>query len=218
MGFLALVEFEEGNTREAEQLAHRAIDYAEAQGLSETAHASTAYVALGMILVERGDLLEAEERMERAIALKRGMGRHHAGYPHALLAYAPIRQALGDHTGARTLFDEARALIEEYEDPGRLLLSSLDRVKGKLGLVPRGRGGLGQDPDDGELDLMPQLTDRETAVLKLLLTDLTQRQIGGELYLSFNTVKSHSRAIYRKLGASSRKEAVNRARLYGLVA
>ncbi len=61
------------------------------------------------------------------------------------------------------------------------------------------------------------LTDREAAVLKLLKTDLTQRQIGSELYLSVNTVKSHARAIYRKLGASSREEAVEQARLGGLV-
>jgi LuxR family transcriptional regulator, maltose regulon positive regulatory protein len=50
---------------------------------------------------------------------------------------------------------------------------------------------------------VPLLTDRETAVLKLLGTDLRQREIGGDLYLSFNTVKSHARAIYRKLGVSS---------------
>ena len=218
MGYLALIEYEEGNTRRAEQLAHRTIDFAEAHGLSESAQSSAACVVLGMILAERGEVLEAEERMERALALRRSMGRHQAGYLYALLAYAPIRQALGDHIGARTLVDEARALMDEYEDPGRLLLSSLDRAKDKLGLLPRRRGELGQDSNDGELDLMPLLTDRETAVLKLLVTDLTQRQIGGELYLSFNTVKSHARAIYRKLGVSSRKEAVDQARLYGLIA
>ena len=54
-------------------------------------------------------------------------------------------------------------------------------------------------------------------MLKLLGTDLTQRQIGSELYLSFNTVKSHTKAIYRKLGVSSRAEMVEQARLRALI-
>ena len=45
-------------------------------------------------------------------------------------------------------------------------------------------------------------------VLRLLTTDLTQRQIGEQLYLSVNTVKTHTRGIYRKLGASSRSDAI----------
>jgi LuxR family maltose regulon positive regulatory protein len=43
------------------------------------------------------------------------------------------------------------------------------------------------------------------------------REIGSALYVSLNTVKSHSKGIYRKLGASSREEAVERARELGLV-
>ena len=49
-------------------------------------------------------------------------------------------------------------------------------------------------------------------VLRLLAGGLTEREIGGELYLSFNTVHSHVKAIYRKLGVSSRAEAVEHAR------
>jgi LuxR family maltose regulon positive regulatory protein len=49
-------------------------------------------------------------------------------------------------------------------------------------------------------------------VLRLLASDLTQREIGSELYLSLNTVKSHTRSIFRKLGVSGREQAVTRAR------
>jgi LuxR family maltose regulon positive regulatory protein len=62
-----------------------------------------------------------------------------------------------------------------------------------------------------------ELTDRELAVLRLLRSELSLREIGAALYVSLNTVKTHSRGIYRKLDASSRQEAVNRARELGLV-
>jgi LuxR family transcriptional regulator, maltose regulon positive regulatory protein len=48
-------------------------------------------------------------------------------------------------------------------------------------------------------------------VLRLLRSGLTERKIARELYLSFNTVHSHVKAVYRKLGVSSRAEAVARS-------
>ena len=48
-------------------------------------------------------------------------------------------------------------------------------------------------------------------MLRLLRSGLTEREIGRELYLSFNTVHSHVKAVYRKLGVSSRAEAVARS-------
>ena len=56
------------------------------------------------------------------------------------------------------------------------------------------------------------LTPREEAVLQLLTTRLSLREISQELYVSLNTIKSHTRAIYRKLNASTRYEAVQRGR------
>ena len=53
-----------------------------------------------------------------------------------------------------------------------------------------------------------ELSDAERRVLRLLASDLSLREIGRELFLSMNTVKTHKRAIYRKLGVSSRTEAV----------
>ena len=62
-----------------------------------------------------------------------------------------------------------------------------------------------------------ELTEREHAVLRLLDTDLSQREIGSALFVSLNTVKTHVRGILRKLDASKRAEAVERARRFGLV-
>ena len=57
-----------------------------------------------------------------------------------------------------------------------------------------------------------QLTQRERRVLQLLTGDLSERDIGRELYVSHNTVHSHVRSIYRKLGVSSRAHALQRTR------
>jgi LuxR family maltose regulon positive regulatory protein len=56
------------------------------------------------------------------------------------------------------------------------------------------------------------LTDREQSVLAYMATSMTAAEIAAELYLSINTVKTHLGAIYRKLGAGGRREAVRRAR------
>ena len=62
------------------------------------------------------------------------------------------------------------------------------------------------------------LTRSEVRVLRYLPTNLSSPEIAAELYLSTNTVKTHQRHLYQKLGASSRTEAVERARALGLLA
>ena len=62
-----------------------------------------------------------------------------------------------------------------------------------------------------------ELTERELAVLQLLPSGLSQREIGTALYVSQNTVKTHMRGIYGKLGASSRRQAVTRGHELGLL-
>ena len=62
-----------------------------------------------------------------------------------------------------------------------------------------------------------ELSDRELSILALLPTELTLREVAATLFLSMNTVKTHTRSIYRKLGASTRAEAVHRAEELGLV-
>ena len=61
------------------------------------------------------------------------------------------------------------------------------------------------------------LTERELSVLRYLPSTLSQREIAAELYVSVNTVKTHSKSIYRKLGVDGRKAAVQVARDNGLL-
>ena len=57
-----------------------------------------------------------------------------------------------------------------------------------------------------------ELSAREQGVLRYLQTRLSTREIAGELFISMNTLKSHLKSVYRKLDASSRSDAVARAR------
>jgi LuxR family maltose regulon positive regulatory protein len=59
-------------------------------------------------------------------------------------------------------------------------------------------------------NLPDDLTERQVRVLRLLRGSLTLTEIATELSLSPNTVKTHTQAIYRKLGVSSREDAVVR--------
>jgi LuxR family maltose regulon positive regulatory protein len=61
------------------------------------------------------------------------------------------------------------------------------------------------------------LTGRELAVLRLLPGDLSLREIGAALFLSLNTVKTHTRSIYGKLEVATRADAVARAQEAGLI-
>ena len=64
---------------------------------------------------------------------------------------------------------------------------------------------------------MESLSKSELAVLRLFDAERSAREIGGELYLSHNTVKTHIRAIYRKLGVRTREDALARAEALGLL-
>jgi LuxR family maltose regulon positive regulatory protein len=66
-------------------------------------------------------------------------------------------------------------------------------------------------------EILDAPSEAEVAVLRLLASDLSARQIAATLFLSLNTVRTHTRAIYRKLGVNSRADAVARADVLGLL-
>jgi LuxR family transcriptional regulator, maltose regulon positive regulatory protein len=69
----------------------------------------------------------------------------------------------------------------------------------------------------GLRSLPEPLTDSEARVLRLLATNLSKREIGAELCLSVNTIKTHVKHIYAKLDVQTRRQAVERARDLGLL-
>jgi LuxR family maltose regulon positive regulatory protein len=77
--------------------------------------------------------------------------------------------------------------------------------------------GHGKDRTPIKQDLVEPLSDRELEVLRLLTTDLDGPDIARELVVSLSTIRSHTKAIYSKLGVSSRRGAVHRGEELGLL-
>lgn len=72
--------------------------------------------------------------------------------------------------------------------------------------------------DEGQASLPAEpLTAREVCVLRLLRGTLTLGEVGQELYVSKNTIKSHTQAIYRKLGVTDRRDAIRRGQDLGIL-
>jgi len=62
-----------------------------------------------------------------------------------------------------------------------------------------------------------QLSEREMEVLRLLATDLTGPQIAQQLFVTVNTLRTHTKHIFTKLDVSTRRAAVRRAVETGLL-
>jgi LuxR family maltose regulon positive regulatory protein len=128
---------------------------------------------------------------------------------YSLLALAGIRQRLGRNEDARRIYEQARAAVANGEDPG-ILSDRLGRTERALRFRPHA-----QAPRAG--GSREALSDAELSVLRLLRSQLSQRGIAGELHLSFNTIKTHTRNIYGKLDVAERCDAVARARELSLI-
>ena len=158
------------------------------------------------------------------------------GLAHAFLLEAIARETLGDPAAAGRALERALGLAE----PDRAL--SLFLLHPAPGLLERHArhgtahaaliaeilsllAGNSSAPSPGSQagwarsrSLDEQLTDSEIRVLRYLPTHLTAHEIANELFLSVNTVGTHMRHLYAKLGVHSRHEAVDRARALGLLA
>jgi LuxR family maltose regulon positive regulatory protein len=121
------------------------------------------------------------------------------------LALARASLLTSDRSGAELLRDEAETLAVAQPDATRAKaqLAELDELLDAV----RDRGSW--DPSS--------LTTAELRVLHYLPTNLTMAEIGGRLFISRNTAKTHATAIYRKLAATTRGEAVEAAEGLGLL-
>ena len=211
--------------------SRQAIELAERHGWGEEPLAGMACTQLGIVLLYQGRLDEAEPWLERAERTLRtevepaaGMSLHYAR--------AVLELTRGRCADARVSFASAEALAEALVTPHApvtwmrswllqtlVRLGQTDRVEQALAeLSQEGyRRGLGEIVPP-VVTVTEQLTDSETRVLRYLPTHLTMHDIASELFLSVNTVNTHRRHVYTKLGVHSRHEAVDRARALGLLA
>jgi len=207
LSFLSLVATEEGYLEEAESHARVARELVEGLRPYRSPQTSQAPIALGCVLAERGKLEEAREELESGLSVRRRLpGLSPWPTLIGLLALAPVLAALGDRAGARAVLAEARTLLEAYPDAG-MFPERLERQERKL--RPR------EEAQEGQLD--GDLTERERDVLRLLLGESSTRQMAQSLYVAPSTVRAQIKSIYRKLGVSSRKRAVDEARARRLI-
>jgi LuxR family transcriptional regulator, maltose regulon positive regulatory protein len=200
LGYRALIHAGEGRLEEAERDGLAALGESDEPGFAEHFVLTIAHLARAKALMREGHVAAADSAGARAVELsRRGAGRLEVAA--ALMALAEARHSGGDVESARACVREASELVERCPDPG-MVAEALAHAERRLGRSKRSR----------DVALRDDLSDRELAVLRLLPSGLSQREIGGELFVSLNTVKSHIKSIYRKLGADSRADAVQRAR------
>ena len=207
-GGLAAIEYERGDAASASARAADAIALAEEHDLSEHWASSLSLAVRGQLLDRTGDLEAADRVLLRAVELaRRGVASIEIAY--SLLGLAGVRQRLGHHDEARQIYEEARNAVAKCEDPG-ILSERLARAERGVKLAPH--HGVSRTTSAGEA-----LSGAELSVLRLLRSELTQREIAAELHLSFNTIKTHTRNIYRKLGVAERADATARAHELSLI-
>jgi LuxR family maltose regulon positive regulatory protein len=204
LAVLSLLAGDQGDDDIALAMARRAAATADMQGLSAEPMCGIAYAALGRAMARQGELTQAEAQLERALEPV-GIESMVMQRAFALLLLAPVRRSRGDLAAARALVGQARELIERSTDPG-MLASLLERTERALASALHRRA-----------EAAAPLSERELVVLRLLPTELSTQEIGRELSVSVHTVRSQVQAIYRKLQASTRAEAVEQARKLGLL-
>jgi LuxR family maltose regulon positive regulatory protein len=210
-GYQALLAVDRGDLALADSLAGDA-ESAVGQTLSES-HFVAMFPALARARLElrRADWADAWHAATTAVERGRqGAGR--VELAAALLTAAAAGRVYLDAATHPTadvhpaaLMGEARGILRRCADPGPVVATWLAEEQRAEAARTRQEG------------LFEPLTDRELAILRMLPAPGSLRELAADLFVTPNTLKTHLRAIYRKLGAESREEAVIRAREGGLI-
>jgi len=158
------------------------------------------------IALHRGDAQAARRELVSAQRLRAMLTYAH---PHlavqARIELIRVHLALADLGGARTLMREIDEVLQHRPDLGTLVGEAAAlRARLAADRAPAASGA-------------SSLTAAELRVLPMLATHLSFPEIGAEMFLSPHTIKSQAMSIYRKLGASSRHQAVTLSRKLGLL-
>lgn len=207
LGHLALISAEQGQLSDAEHHIRRASGSARDLANAEHLVDVMVSVATARLLAMRGDAAAALTAADMAVR-SAGQGGAILEVAKALSIKAEIVERLGDHQTAEGILAEVSLLLRDRGDAG-ITSTPLASADPNAAVAPTSR--------HQQYVVDEQLTPKELEVLRLLATRLSRREIGARLYVSLNTVKSHQRAIYRKLGVAHRGAAVSRARDLGLL-
>jgi LuxR family maltose regulon positive regulatory protein len=206
LGGLSLTEAELGQVDRSRRTAEESMEVVENRSLHALPPVSIAFSALGQSQAAAGDLRNAMTTLEFGLNLRRKVpGLAPWGTIHHLLVMGRVAITAGDLRLARQLLDEASPLIRQYHKGTAAMIARLEVAQRML-----------RQHEPTNHSTQP-LTAREIEVLRRLDGSASLSQIAAELYLSPNTVKTHTAALYRKLGARSRSEAVRIGREHNLI-
>jgi LuxR family maltose regulon positive regulatory protein len=202
--YRALCLLERGEADAASREVDRCIDARVAFRLGHDHVYLPAEQALARLRTETGDAalgrLTAANTLERA----REHGDTVLVVPHLLLELARADHALGRTREAAIALNQAEELCRDARDAGAL--------PARLGALRR--RFTFADPSSSARE---RLSRRELDVLMLLPSDMSAAAIASELFVSVNTARSHIKSIYRKLGVTTRADAVSAARKTALI-
>lgn len=200
---LAWMAIDENRLDDAERLLMEANELVREHALAEPIVGDWIDATLGVVRTRQGRVDEAHRLLVSAVDRMRSNAPP-LMFAQALLELVRIRREVGSPGDARLLLDEARAVIDECSDPG-IVRAHLERAaKGVM-------------PVHHQVVRERALTEREREVLRLFEKGMSKREIAQQLYLSLNTIHSHTKSIYRKLGVFSRDDAIARAREVGIL-
>jgi len=190
-------------------LASFRVGLARGQALGERVKTGWSLLNMGNTLYLTGEHTQAESALIQALALFEAVGTS-IGVMWAKYILARIALARNDRAAAQQLAEAALQIANQVHS--HLWIGQLDDFFKLL------------NPEPAAPELAPavhpvlpeRLSERELEVLHLLQSDLDGPDIARCLHVSLNTVRYHSKNIYRKLGVTSRREAVRQAKELGL--
>jgi LuxR family maltose regulon positive regulatory protein len=201
-----LLAIQRDDWAQAEVLANQALAIMAARQLDDYIMSPLVRAVAARTALHRGDVPAARDHLVHATRLRPLLT--YAIPDHAVQTLLELGRAyltLDDLAGARTVLGQARDILKLRPDLG-ILPAQVNELRSRLELARRA----GPGPSS--------LTTAELRLLPLLATHLTFREVGQRLYISQNTVKTQAISIYRKLGVSSRSQAVQRVQEIGLLA
>jgi LuxR family maltose regulon positive regulatory protein len=205
LGERSLLAAARGDYHEAEDLALEACDLMEDTELKDYSTSALALAASARAMLRHGLWEKARHQLSLAENLLPALTSALpwlAVQVRLELGYAFV--TLRDHDGAQRMLQEACEILDLKPKLG-VLSAGVDALADEINDMPTGAGR------------SSGLTAAELRLLPLLSTHLSFREIGERLFVSRNTIKTQAISVYRKLGVSSRSEAIDRASELGLV-
>ncbi|HEX8508057.1 MAG TPA: LuxR C-terminal-related transcriptional regulator, partial [Propionibacteriaceae bacterium] len=210
-GLLAQLLIETGDLDGARRVSREVRDVAVA---AEEAWGQGAAAAVASLRLAEARLVMATDPRAAIPALQRAAELAESwGWPTVVLAalchLAAAQWTVGERSAAQLTMERA-ADVAATGEARAVMVRRLEELQARIGRVAAASAH-----DQGTV--IEELTDRELAILRALRGPLSAREIGSEMYLSINTVKSYTKSLYRKLGVVSRAHAVRRGHELGLI-